>query len=112
MTTKTLLKQARALIEDPKHWCTGAYAKVGRHPVAPTHSDADRWCAIGAVCAIRPARTVRRDEAQRLLSQAVREVAPDSHIHSILGLNDADTIPRRKRHKLVLKAYDRAIEVA
>ena len=50
MKTSTLLRNAWALIEDPKHWTTRAYAKTRRGRVCdPSNPGAVKFCALGAI---------------------------------------------------------------
>jgi len=50
--------KAWQLIEDPQHWTTKVNARtIGNISVGPRHSEACKWCAIGAIWNIYDADT-------------------------------------------------------
>lgn len=100
-----VLRAARDVIADGKNWTVQAYAKnkEGRQ-VSPHNSDACQFCAVGALgkVLISDAGDAERSTAYKFLNAAAFELfhAP---VHRA---ND------EKGHELVLKMYDRAIELA
>lgn len=102
----TLLKRARALIEDPKHWTQGAYArnKSGK-PVDADSPAAERFCALGALD-----RVGAGGRAEVFLYKATR-----GNQHGVSWVNDGylpGVSSRLAAHNAVLRIYDRAIEIA
>lgn len=49
MSAEDILKDARALISDPKHWTRRVEARSGRKKVEPWAPEANRWCSLGAM---------------------------------------------------------------
>lgn len=102
MKPLTILRKARALLDDPQKWCQGAYARApGGNPIGPETKGAVQWCAVGAL------RKVAGGPDADGIHEAVHEL--NASIRSpgeILSFNDAD----RRKHAQVLKVFDRAIE--
>ena len=110
-----VLRAAKERISDPKSWCRGAFAKAeDRRHVAPTSDRACRWCAIGAMQA-ETAVLTQRVQAGRLLDQAMSDLVSRDFV-LVTGVNDGigqpTKLPRRESHRLVLRIYDRAIQLA
>lgn len=103
--TRTLLRKALALIEDPRCWTQGSYArnKYG-HIVNATSRSAVKFCAIGAIDAsFASVDIVAEAAAHRFLEKIFDEL----YDHRITEVNDAK--PRREAHARVLAAYRHAI---
>ena len=100
MKASEALRKAKALIEDPQHWCQGVYAKgkSGRE-VDVKSRYADQWCAAGAMDKVNPRNTFSGD---LYLNRAARDLY-DQHF---ITVND------RLAHMDVMRMYDRAIELA
>lgn len=96
-STLEVLRAARNLISDPKHWTRGSFArdKEGRM-VLPEDRRATQWCAAGAIYA------TTRDRATRGCAQnALRHALPAG---GIWLNNDQDD-----GHERMLAAFDKAI---
>ena len=103
MTTIEILKKARELISDEKHWTKGVYARtVHSTPCAPIAEQAFCWCSVGAIAKIEglPCTTLGVQFSEQG-SSAARLLATD-HAPS---WNDA---PERT-HAEVLQRFDEAI---
>lgn len=98
-----ILREARALIEDPARWTQGALAhsKLGR-AVNPEGKAAVRWCAMGALykAADRVSDTF---SVERYLIAAARDIGLPRDVDDVNDSTDRAT---------VLRMYDRAIELA
>lgn len=84
----TMLTDARVLINDPAHWCKGAF--YNRH----------RYCAIGALREVSLDYDAQRD-ARRQLAAAL----PDNR-RTVVEFNDSP----HTTHGMILRLFDRAIE--
>ncbi len=51
MKNSEILRQAKAKIEDPKHWTTGAFGRAGARTTSNV-SDATCFCMVGALRAV------------------------------------------------------------
>lgn len=101
MNTLKVLKDARAKIENPEHWCQGHYAvTTAGKGVGPAHPRACAWCAQGALEA--SGFTPYSSDAIGLAQLAAEELG----FASIPELNDTTD------HATVLTMLDRAIERA
>ena len=102
MKTSEILRQARALIKDKKHWTTGYYAKTRwlNRFVSPTSPRAYRFCALGA---LKHIGSTIEDRSSYYLYEAALELFNSS----VLYINDV-----REDHKAILAMYARAIELA
>ena len=66
-------REARALIEDERHWCRGELARdMNALSICPTDSGAKRRCALGALIAAAYQITNDLSRAQDLAISAVR----------------------------------------
>ena len=108
MKAVEILKKARALIADPKHWIKGTFKLTKGH-------EQSCYCALGAVREIgSPALSdnddyVTYNKAQRLLRDgAARVIKKASSDVVIVKFNDASN----RTHDQVLKAFDIAIAKA
>lgn len=101
LTPADQLRAAKALIEDPDHWCRRVFArdKVGSE-VLPTAASACQFCAAGALDHV----TDRRDNscAYFFLYRAADDCGNDS----VASTNDDGG------HSAVMRMYDRAIALA
>lgn len=97
MKPLTILRKARALLDDPQKWCQKAYAKTkwGNH-IGPETKAAAQWCAVGAMRKVAGAGDI--SDALRMLDTYVRD-------GDIVSYNDA----KCRKHAQVLKVFDRAI---
>ena len=99
MNTYEILIAARAKIDTPQKWCTGALAKdlFGKSCV-PLSKSAVQYCAIGAVRSLGRISNLSRDRAVVLLNSACS--IPIHHF------ND------RSEHADIMALYDKAISIA
>jgi hypothetical protein len=99
-----VLKRARAVIEDPDHWCAGAFARdaLGR-PVSPQLEGAVQWCARGATFRVL---ALTEEAINSETAMAVRErlmvAAKDVGGCYITTVND-------QGHEKAMKMFDLAI---
>lgn len=109
-----ILRRARALIEEPDHWCKGTFAKVrrGTRNYVPDYGEMDEecnvFCASGAVRHILFLDGGGRidDEDSRALAQLLsRHIPRDGVRWSVVDFNDR----RRTTHGDILAVYDRTI---
>lgn len=110
LTALGVLKESRALIENPSRWTEGAAARaMFGWPCEPTSRLARRWCAIGAVHAILGGDKDEDDDRFRLRMKVEDMLDGASMtlygIPVITSINDA-----WDGHEKVLRAYDLAIE--
>lgn len=102
-TVKTILREARALIEDPARWTQGASARTadGRETFAAC-PDAVQWCAAGAVRKVSDfPGSANHARANALLGAQARAIG-----HTTPAVNDA------LGHTAVLQMFDAAIAAA
>lgn len=102
MKPLTILKKARALLDNPAKWCQGAFARAknGNH-IGPETKGAVQWCAVGAV------RKVAGGPSADSIHEALHELnASIRGGDSIMVYNDGEN----RKHAQVLKVFDRAIE--
>lgn len=99
MKPLTILRKARALLDNPAKWCQGAYAKTkdGRL-VGPEAKGAVQWCAVGALRKVAGV-SGNTSDALKVLDTCTRG-------KDIVNFND----DHRRKHAQVLKVFDRAIE--
>jgi hypothetical protein len=96
---RDILVAARALIEQPKAWTQGEYARDKKGNRVPlTSRQATCWCAMGATGRAQAGNIPAGVRARDRLRAAIGD-------RSIPGWNDA---PERT-HAEVLAAFDRAI---
>lgn len=94
-----ILKRARALIEEPEHWCQGSTAlDFELHPVLPTGPTACRWCLYGALCNVGGG--TYPNAVADLLTRTTRTKYWATQFNDKVG------------HLAVLAALDRAIALA
>lgn len=102
-STADKLREARALIEDPERWTTGAFARnVKGDPVDHRGQAAVAWCARGIAyrVGLSPNSSLS-GYGYGYLSRASHEIG-----QGLTAVNDC------LGHDAVLKVYDRAIELA
>lgn len=100
MSTLTILKKAKTMIEDPENWWAG----LGND------------CADGAECAVtaiqnegnHPGALGLLDQAAKDLFQPDRKKADDATVEGWAAIIVNDTLG----HEAVMQMYDRAIELA
>jgi len=98
-STVKILRDARALIEDPARWTTGRYARDQDDYAVPTDSsDACKFCAIGAISRVADLSPREAEDALEMVLR--RQLAKDAWISQF---NDANP------HAEVLALFDRAI---
>jgi len=106
-TTVDVLREARALLSDRKHWTHHAYARDARSvAVEPRDSRAARWCAMGALERVRPATdSAVITLAAHMLARAVsgRQTGAAG---TVMAVNDM------RGYRFVLAMYDEAIRLA
>lgn len=91
MSTVHKLRAAKALIEDPAHWCQGA-AALDKNGRSCGLYEAVRWCVLGACW--------HENVKDYWLLEA------DVNRHGLVWIND------RLGHKAIMELFDRAIELA
>lgn len=90
---KSKLREARALISDPKNWTQHEYARNSNdYPVSVRGPLATKWCAVGAVVKVGGSTDLSLLDAARLLG-----------FWSVFRLNDMTD------HDTVLWMFDLAI---
>jgi hypothetical protein len=118
-----ILREARALIEDPEDWTRGAYARdaEGQDVESLAAPYVDCRCAVGALRTAAGIGTTGRTPAFESALTVLRIAAGgDRHAEGespVLDLNDGGLTvsPGRKprpapaRHRRVMRMYDRAI---
>lgn len=105
MSTADNLRRAKALIEDPKHWCQGASARDSEgNRVWEQSSEAVQWCAEGVLCHLDLARDFQSPEWDVLILASTeilgKITAVPYEVNDDIG------------HAAVMRMYDRAIELA
>jgi hypothetical protein len=109
-TTAELLREARAVIADPKRWTKGCTARdENGRPAIPGGTRAVSFCAIGAVVSVCTAYPVALHPARNLmahyLDRAACQLSGDDEM-STEGFNDDND------HDDVMAMFDLAIEMA
>ncbi len=101
-----ILKAARAIIEDPKHWTSRTFSRLkDGTPCLIDDPNAYSFCAEGALERANPARTETWAAAADFLDAAANKLS-DLDGGGIVYIND------RRGHAAVLGCFDRAIEAA
>ena len=96
-----IVEQARALIQDERHWCRGELARDKNGlSVCPTDHDVERRCALGALIAAAYQITNDYEYAQ---NQALRAVRPLYGTATLVNVNDL------RGHAAVLALFDEVI---
>ena len=96
-----IIEQARALIEDERHWCRSELARnKNGHSVCPTDDRAERRCALGALIAAAYRITNDYDRARDI---ALRAVRPLYGTATLVHVNDL------RGHAAVLALFDEVI---
>lgn len=94
MTTADKLRAAKALIEDPAHWCQGHYAlNADGADISAGDPRAVKWCAIGACNHLG-------------MTDKTTDYLYRSSGSPVTLINDLEG------HAAVLALFDRAIELA
>lgn len=98
LTPLDVLVAARKLIDDPKHWTKGTYARnaEGDHSV-PDSDKATCWCSIGAI--------MRAAHGQPFVDTKAIAALHRTGVTNVAGFNDAVG----RKHFEVLKLFDNAI---
>lgn len=101
-----VLQAAKAKIGTPKTWCKSGFFAENVHgevtnPWAP---DACKWCAYGAIQALRPPR-IFGDRAEQFLLRAL--LVERGHTR-VAHYNDL----KRTSHKAMMRLFDKAIELS
>lgn len=108
-TLREVLVAAKALIDDPKHWTVGTYARDAcGNSVNEMSSKACKFCSMGAV--YRAAKTAygftgMAQPALAVLGATVAELNETRH-QSVSHFNDTHT------HEKVMELFDKAIGIA
>jgi hypothetical protein len=96
-----IIENARALIEDERHWCRGALARdMNGVSVCPTDSRAARRCALGALIAAAYQITNDFGRAHDLAISAVRPLHGGA---TLVNVNDV------RGHAAVLALLDEVL---
>jgi hypothetical protein len=91
-------REARALIEDERHWCRGELARdMNALSICPTDSGAKRRCALGALIAAAYQITNDLSRAHDLAISAVRPLYGSA---TLVNVNDV------RGHAAVLALLD------
>ena len=105
MKPSELLTKAKAVIADPKHWAQGFYAKDAKgQTLLPCNPDAVCWCSVGALEKV--AYEEDTYSTRFAATKCLFEVSAEYGYSGITDFNDNSS------HKAVMKAWDRAIELA
>lgn len=110
MKNSELLKQAKALIADPKNWIqSGSYAaKRDGHSVPTDHDEACCFCAMGAemhACHVNKCE----DKSAIALDLYMYRACQDLYgTRNVVNIND----DRHTKHLQIMALYDRAIAAA
>jgi len=117
MTTENLplkwLKEAHALIKDPKHWTQAAYARSRPNSPIPRHATSEFaacWCSVGAIKKVVPRQERGVEhypylEVRHLLEKGLTSLTGDRLV-SIVTYNDNHT------HAEVMEMWEEAIRLA
>jgi hypothetical protein len=96
-----IVENARALIQDERHWCRGALARdEDGLSIDPTDSRATRRCALGAL--VSAAYKLTNDH-WRAYDLAMRALRPAHGSATLVGINDISG------HAAVLALLDDAL---
>ena len=105
MKPSELLIKAKAVIADPKHWTQGWYAKTAKgQSTEPSAPRAVCWCSVGALEKVayeENTYSTRFGAMWYLL-----DVSVECGYTGISDFNDNSS------HKVVMKAWDKAIKLA
>ena len=94
-------REARALIEDERHWCRGELARdMNALSICPTDSGAKRRCALGALIAAAYQITNDLSRAHDLAISAVRPLYGSA---TLVNVNDV------RGHAAVLALLDEVL---
>ena len=105
MKPSELLTKAKALIADPEHWTKGWYAHNAEgQDVGPAEPDAVCWCSLGALEKV--AHEEHTCGACLAATRYLAKVSDECGYSGIPYFNDNSS------HETVMKAWDRAIELA
>lgn len=108
LTTKEVLQRARAVIDEPEHWCQGWFAqdRIGNN-TRPDMFDAFAFCSIGAIRKVLYDEEIHSvmDEVEAILALALCVEKSESldRAATVVTFNDSND------HKAVLAAFDCAI---
>ena len=105
MKPSELLTKAKAVIADPKHWTQGRYAQDAKgYSTGPTTPDAVCWCSLGAL-----SKVAYEDSAHSSLLMTAGYL---SRVSAEYGYNGIPDFNDDSSHETVMKAWDRAIQLA
>jgi len=91
-----------------KGWTRGSFAaNVKGKAVAATSAQAVAWCAMGAVQACTPRRSLREDRARHIANRALSGVAHERGASTVPSYNDSTT--RTKAQVVSMFARARAM---
>jgi hypothetical protein len=92
MKASKILKKAKALIADPKHWTTEAFARTARgDSVSASHPKAVCFCAVGAINRAAANTDYYRQDAFSFLLNTTYELF-DNSIVTNNDLNGFDAV--------------------
>ncbi|MGH9968499.1 MAG: DUF6197 family protein [Pyrinomonadaceae bacterium] len=102
-----VLEKAKALIQLPKHWTQGEYARDsedrGCHWLSPK---AVKFCAAGALRRVAGSKGVNKTGGANFLTNAATQIAPNLPCPNYVCVNDG------WGHRAVLRMYRLAIALA
>ena len=106
MTARDILEKTRELIQDPKCWTQGTFARdVNGEPVLASSPAAVSWCLMGALCRIGESNKTG-DEERWLTRRIVYGILLKKKWQTISEANDFNT------HDDVIQLLDEAISDA
>lgn len=112
LTSKQILEESWARIENPAHWCTGEAARNKEGIVcAPNDPEATQWCAVGSLW-VGTDDVFEWDDERR---EALRSL--DSAAESMYNMKEAESawatsINDNEGHQAVKQMYEIAIEMS
>lgn len=125
-STKELLIDARALIDDIDRWCQGHNARDNAGTACGSRNvRASCWCADGALIKVSGGALTTAG-ARIALNEAAREMFKFGALYAYIDVNDGrvgipedfpivegdDDLEYAMAHANILKVFDRAIEMA
>jgi hypothetical protein len=110
-TAKDILVEAKSLIINPENWLKGTFARnVSGQSCFELDADACQFCSAGAIYKAAHVAAGKKESAadapRSFMSKAISELDLDHW--TIAGFNDGPLVS----HSDVMKAFDRAIELA
>lgn len=105
-TNKQQYREAKAIIEDPAHWCTDFFALNAQGDITDTTDpEAVRFCVLGAC-----ARAQKASGMSFVFTVAFPEL--EQAARDLYGHSSVAHVNNRYGHSAAIQMLDRAIELA